>query len=101
MDDDKLLLSVPAAAALMSVSTATAYQAVADGLWPVVRLGRRGVRVPREALIAWVRDQTVMGAAEGSTDRPAVGSAGEASRAGSVASAAGVGHGDDPGGDAS
>ena len=60
MDDEKLLLKVPEAARLMGVSTAFGYQAVADGLWPVVRLAGRGVRVPREALIAWVRERTLI-----------------------------------------
>ncbi len=50
---EKLLLRVPEAAALVSISRSKGYELIASGEWPVVRVGR-SVRVPVEALRAWV-----------------------------------------------
>ncbi len=53
---EKLLLRVPEAAALVSISRSKGYELVASGEWPVVRIGR-AVRIPVEALRAWVAQQ--------------------------------------------
>jgi excisionase family DNA binding protein len=52
-DDDRLAVTVPAAAALVDVSRSTGYQLVASGEWPAIRIGR-SIRVPMEALRTWV-----------------------------------------------
>ena len=54
---DKLLLRVPEAAEIASVGRTTAYQLIASGAWPVVRVGN-AVRVPLAGLRAWVEAQT-------------------------------------------
>lgn len=53
MTDDRLLIRVPEAARLLSVSKSKAYEMVADGSIPSVRLGG-SVRVPLDALKALV-----------------------------------------------
>ena len=54
---EKLLLRVAEAAELASVGRTTAYQLIASGEWPVVRVGS-AVRVPLAGLRAWVEAQT-------------------------------------------
>ena len=54
---EKLLLRVPEAAEIASVGRTTAYQLIASGAWPVVRVGN-AVRVPLAGLRAWVEAQT-------------------------------------------
>ncbi len=60
---EKLLLRVPEAAELTSVGRTTAYQLIASGEWPVVRVGT-AVRVPLAGLRAWVKAQTKDGQIE-------------------------------------
>ncbi|SRR6266545_3904370 len=50
---EKLVVTVPEAAALTSVGRSTGYALVASGEWPSITIGR-SVRVPVEALRAWV-----------------------------------------------
>ncbi len=57
---EKLLLRVPEAARLASVGRTTAYQLIASGAWPVVRVGT-AVRVPLAGLRSWVEAQTKAG----------------------------------------
>jgi len=52
--EDRLLLRVPEAAALCGIGRSKAYERVATGRWPSVRIGR-AVRVPLEELREWVR----------------------------------------------
>ncbi len=54
---EKLLLRVTEAAELASVSRTTAYELIASGQWPAVRVGA-AVRVPLAGLRAWVEAQT-------------------------------------------
>ncbi len=54
---DKLLLRVSEAAELASVSRTTAYELIASGRWPSVRVGS-ALRVPLAGLRAWVEEQT-------------------------------------------
>ena len=54
---EKLLLRVPEAAELASVGRTTAYQLIASGEWPIVRVGT-AVRVPLAGLRAWVEAHT-------------------------------------------
>ena len=54
---EKLLLRVAEAAELSSVGRTTAYQLIASGAWPVVRVGT-AVRVPLAGLRAWVEAQS-------------------------------------------
>lgn len=49
MEDDELLLTVGEAARLLRISRAFAYELVARGDLPAIRLGRRVV-IPRDAL---------------------------------------------------
>ena len=55
--DDALLLKVPEAARLLRISRNLAYELVARGELPSVRLGR-AIRVPRHALDAWIARQS-------------------------------------------
>lgn len=59
---DTLLLRAAEVAETLRVGRATAYELMASGQLPVVRVGR-SVRVPRAALEAWVRKQTQQTAA--------------------------------------
>ena len=54
---EKLLLRVAEAAELASVGRTKAYELIASGEWPVVRVGT-AVRVPLAGLRAWVEAQT-------------------------------------------
>ena len=54
---DKLLLRVAEAAQLASIGRTTAYQLIASGEWPVVRVGT-AIRVPLAGLRTWVEAQT-------------------------------------------
>jgi excisionase family DNA binding protein len=51
--DDRLVYSVAEAGALLGISRAFAYELVARGELPVIRLGRRRL-VPRAALLAFI-----------------------------------------------
>ena len=55
MDEMTLTLTVPQAAALLGISRALAYELIARGELPSLRLGRRVV-VPRRALQRFVDD---------------------------------------------
>ncbi len=57
---DKLLLRVNEAAELASVGRTKAYELIASGAWPVVRVGS-AVRVPLAGLRAWVDEQQTKG----------------------------------------
>lgn len=54
---DRLLLRIPEAAELTGVARSTAYELVASGEWPSVRIGR-AIRIPTHALEAWVEKRT-------------------------------------------
>lgn len=54
-----LLLRGGEVAELLGCSRALAYRWMAGGILPVVRVpGSRSIRVPREALLAWIEAQT-------------------------------------------
>lgn len=53
---DKLLLRVSEAAERCSIGRSTAYELLASGQLPSVRVGR-AVRVPVRALEAWIEEQ--------------------------------------------
>lgn len=53
MSSDHLLLTVPEAAQLLQISRTLAYELVARGELPAVRLGR-AIRIPRGAFESWV-----------------------------------------------
>lgn len=55
-DDDRLLLRVEEAARLLDISRGLAYELIARGELPSVRLGRL-VRIPRHALEMWLDRQ--------------------------------------------
>jgi excisionase family DNA binding protein len=55
--DDAQLLKVSEAAQLLRISRNLAYELVAKGELPSVRLGRL-IRVPRSSLEAWIARQT-------------------------------------------
>jgi excisionase family DNA binding protein len=60
---ETLLLRATDVAAALGVGRATAYELIASGAIPSVRIGR-SVRVPRAALEEWVRKQTQQAAAD-------------------------------------
>ncbi len=53
MNDDTLLLTVPETARLLRISRNLAYELVARGELPAVRLGRV-IRIPRSELDDWL-----------------------------------------------
>jgi excisionase family DNA binding protein len=57
--DGKLLLRASEVASALGVSRAAAYQIMASGMLPVVRIGR-AVRVPVQALAEWVERATLL-----------------------------------------
>ncbi|MCY4639491.1 MAG: helix-turn-helix domain-containing protein [Chloroflexi bacterium] len=57
MTDDAVLLTVREAAAFLRISRNLAYELVARGEIPAVRLGRV-IRVPRAALDRWLEAQS-------------------------------------------
>jgi excisionase family DNA binding protein len=61
-DGDRLVYSVAEAAELLGISRAFAYELVARGELPVIRLGRRRL-VPKVALIALVEKEWLEGSA--------------------------------------
>ncbi len=58
MNDDQLLLTVSETAKLLRISRNLAYELVARGELPAVRLGRV-IRVPRDALDNWVKASAI------------------------------------------
>ena len=64
MEGDQLLLTVPETARLLRISRNLAYELVARGDLPAVRLGR-AIRVPRRSLDDWVRASVAAGAGPG------------------------------------
>lgn len=56
MDETRLTLTVPQAAEVLGISRALAYELVARGELPSLRLGRRVV-VPRRALERFIDDE--------------------------------------------
>ena len=60
---DRLLLRGPEVAQITGMSRALAYRMMQNGVLPVVRIPvGRSVRVPREALVEWIRANTSGGA---------------------------------------
>jgi excisionase family DNA binding protein len=57
---DQVLLRVDEVGRALGIGRSQAYALCASGVLPVVRIGR-SVRVPAEALHAWVRAQTQPG----------------------------------------
>ncbi len=56
--DDGALLTVTEAAKVLRISRALAYQMVAKGELPSVRIGNRLVRVPHARLLRWIEDRS-------------------------------------------
>ncbi len=56
MADKKLLLKAAEVADRLSIGRATAYEMMAAGILPTVRIGR-AVRVPARALEDWIQTQ--------------------------------------------
>jgi excisionase family DNA binding protein len=54
MDSTPVLLRVDEVARLLQISRSLAYQLVASGALPAVRLGARQIRIPSAALDAWL-----------------------------------------------
>lgn len=54
--DKKLLLKAAEVADRLSIGRATAYEMMASGTLPIIRIGR-AVRVPARALEAWIDEQ--------------------------------------------
>jgi|GEM_PF-1707673 len=72
---DALLLTVPQAAELLQISRDLAYQLVARGELPHIRLGLAGrvIRVPRFGLEQWIaREAGVPAAAVETVHQPAI-----------------------------
>lgn len=60
MEQQKLAVTVPEAADMVSISRSMAYALVARGEWPSINVGRV-VRVPVEGVRAWVEQRTITG----------------------------------------
>jgi excisionase family DNA binding protein len=58
-EPEPLLLKGGEVAEALNCSRALAYKWMASGLLPVVRVpGSRSIRVPRDALLAWIKENT-------------------------------------------
>lgn len=55
MDELPAFLTVPEAARVLRLKRSTAYELVRQGAIPSIRLGRQ-IRVPRDRLLAWLRE---------------------------------------------
>ncbi len=55
--EQKLLLRPIEAAEILGIGRSKAYQLMADGTLPTVRIGKKSVRVPADALRRWVDSQ--------------------------------------------
>ncbi len=55
---EPLLLKAPEVAKLLGLGRSKVFAMVAAGELPVIRIGR-SVRIPRQALERWIRDQTM------------------------------------------
>lgn len=60
--NDQVMLTVEQAARLLAISKPKAYQLVAAGVIPSVRLGPRCTRISRAALEEWAKSATERGA---------------------------------------
>jgi len=58
----RLLLRPPEAAEELGISRALAYRWAANGILPSIRVGR-SVRIPHDALVAWIAERTQQPAA--------------------------------------
>lgn len=56
MSPRRILLRIPEVAQTLGLGRTTVYQLVKDGILPTVRIGRRGVRIPVDALNDWVTE---------------------------------------------
>jgi excisionase family DNA binding protein len=56
--DGKPLLTIPEVARILGASEERTYQMAARGVFPVIRLSPRRIRVPRESFEAWLRAKT-------------------------------------------
>lgn len=54
---EQLLLKVPEVAQMLGIGRGRAYEMVAQGVIPSVKLGNKSVRVPTEALRRWIRER--------------------------------------------
>ncbi len=61
MENTRLLLRATEVATALGIGRSLAYQMIAAGVLPTVRLGR-SVRVPRAALEDWIRKNTTSNA---------------------------------------
>src|SRR5437879_5406429 len=67
--EERLLLRVEEAAALLGVGRTTVYAMVSTQKLPVVRIGR-SLRIPRQALLQWIRDRVDGEAYDSEADPP-------------------------------
>ncbi len=58
MELEPLLLKATEVAKLLGLGRSKVFAMVAAGELPVIRIGR-SVRIPRQALERWIRDQTI------------------------------------------
>jgi excisionase family DNA binding protein len=56
--DGKPLLTIPEVARILGASEERTYQMAARGVFPVIRLSPRRIRVPRDSFEAWLRAKT-------------------------------------------
>lgn len=54
---EKILLTIPEVAKLLGIGRNTAYELIHRRNFPVIRFGR-AVRVPREALMQWIAEES-------------------------------------------
>ncbi len=56
--ENKALLTIPEVARILGASEERTYQMAARGVFPVLRLSPRRIRVPRESFEAWLKAKT-------------------------------------------
>ena len=58
MDQESTVLTVEEAAKRLKISRGKAYAMTQSGEIPVIHIGKRSVRVPADALDAWIKERT-------------------------------------------
>jgi excisionase family DNA binding protein len=69
MTDVRLLLRLPEGAARAGVGLTTLRELIRSGQIAVVRIGRRGVRIPAAALEAWIEREAETAQSRGNAGR--------------------------------
>jgi len=66
------VFTVPEVASILRIGRNKAYEMARHEVFPVIRFGERGIRIPRQALINWIESQIQATPQKGSLGRPSL-----------------------------